>query len=331
MPAVRIGLLGCADIALRRTLPALRAEEGVELVAVASRDAAKAARVAAAYGADAVTDYDALLARPDLDALYIPLPTGLHSHWAARAIAAGLHVLSEKPLCTGHAEAAELVAAARSRGVVLMENLTFPRHPVHQRVRELVDEGRIGEVRVLHAEFAFPPLPATDFRYERGLGGGALFDAGVYPLRAARLFLGDDLTVVGATLDHGADHDVDVSGGVLLSAPGGRTAHVAFGFQHAYRCSYTLWGSRGRITVDRAFTPPPDHAPLIRLDLPGGSEEFAGPVGDQFRATLAAFARALRDPEAAGRLADEVLAQASLVDRVAAAARERISGVNEPV
>lgn len=324
MPAVRIGLLGCADIALRRTLPALRAEEGVELAAVASRDAGRAAEVAAEYGADAVADYAALLARSDLDAVYVPLPTGLHGQWVARALRAGLHVLSEKPLCTTRAEAAGLVALARSRGLVLMENLTFPQHPVHQRVRELLDDGRIGELRVFQGEFAFPPLPSTDFRYRRGLGGGALFDAGVYPLRAARLFLGEELAVAGSTLGYDADHDADLSGGALLSAPGGRTAHVAFGFQHAYRCSYTLWGSRGRITVERAFTPPPDHAPLIRLEGPDGARELHGPPGDQFRATLAVFARALRDPDAAGRLADEVLRQAELVDRVAAAAGERI-------
>ncbi|MFG3051484.1 Gfo/Idh/MocA family protein [Kitasatospora sp. NPDC048239] len=332
MPVIRFGLLGCASIALRRTLPALRAAQGAELVAVASRDPARAERVAAEYGAEAVADYVALLARPDVDAVYIPLPTGMHHAWTARALAAGKHVLAEKPLAARYADAAELVSLAEARGLVLMENLTFHRHQVHQQVRRLVDDGRIGELRVFQGEFAFPPLAGSDIRYRRELGGGALLDAGVYPLRAARMFLGEDLDVVGASLAESPGHGVDVNGGVLLSAPGGRTAHLSFGFQHAYHCSYTLWGSEGRLTVDRAFTPPPDFAPPIRLERADGTTEFAGAADDQFRATLDAFVRAVADPDEAAASAEEILRQARLVDRVAAvAAASAPNGPNPPV
>ncbi len=318
---IRFGVLGCADIALRRTLPALRQVSGAEVTAIASRDPLRSAQVAGEYGAAALADYDALLGRPDIDAVYIPLPTGLHREWVAAALSAGKHVLVEKPAATCYEDAAALVTLARERGLVLMENLTFPHHRVHRVVQRHLDEGLIGDLRVLHADFAFPPLPSTDFRYNRELGGGALLDAGVYPVRAARMFLGEELTVVGATLDGDSPDGVDLSGSVLLSARGGRTAHLTFGFRHAYRCSYGLWGRLGRLVVDRAFTPPPLLRPPIRCEEPDGSRYLNGPADDQFRAALAAFVSARDTPAEAVALGDDLLRQARLVDDIASAAR----------
>ncbi|UWZ34793.1 Gfo/Idh/MocA family oxidoreductase [Dactylosporangium roseum] len=316
-PAVRFGTLGCADIALRRTLPAMRAEESVELVAVASRAPERATKCAAAFGADAEKSYDDLLRRPDVEAVYLPLPTGLHHEWASRALAAGKHVLAEKPLATSHSEAADLAGLARAGGLVLMENLTFHRHPVHRLSRELVESGRIGELRSLHAEFAFPPLPDRDIRYRPDLGGGALLDAGVYPAKAARMFLGEDLTVVGAVARREPRYGVDIAGSALLARPDGVTAHLTFGFEHFYRCAYTLWGSTGRLEVGRAFTPPPQLAPPVRLVTGDGVEEFTGPPVDQFQLTLAAFARAVRGPRADAGPVDDALRQAQLIDLIA--------------
>jgi predicted dehydrogenase len=317
---LRLGLLGCADIAVRRTLPALESASGVRLAAVASRDPDRAAAVADAFGAEPVADYAALLARADVNAVYIPLPPGLHHAWAVRALSAGKHVLVEKPTAMTWAETEDLVRRARERGLVLMENMTFPQHRIHHWVRGMLDQGELGELRVLQAEFGFPPRPPEDFRYRSDLGGGALLDVGVYPLQAARLFLGEDLTVAGAVLTRDHSHDAVVSGSVLLSAPGGRTAHLSFGFQHAYRCSYTLWGSTGQLTVERAFTPPPDFTPTVRVTAQDGARQFAGPADDQFRATMSVFVRAVRDPDEAARQAEGLLKQACLVQAVAQSA-----------
>src|SRR5215212_9491250 len=144
---LRMGVLGCASIAIRRVLPALTEAEGIELTAVASRDPAKARQVAHRFGCAAAGGYDELLDRPDLDAVYIPLPTGLHAHWARRALAAGKHVLSEKPLTCDHATAVSLVEQASKAGLWLMENFMFLHHRQHEEVRTLVAEGRIGAPR----------------------------------------------------------------------------------------------------------------------------------------------------------------------------------------
>ncbi len=334
---VRVGVVGCASIAWRRTLPALTAAPELTVVAVASRDLAKAQRFAERFDAEPVEGYDALLERTDIEAVYVPLPTGTHHEWVARALRAGKHVLAEKPLAATLAEATELVELAAKSELVLHENFMFLHHSQHARVRELLDAGEIGELRSFSASFGIPALPADDVRYRPELGGGALLDVGVYPIRAAQLFLGAPLRVLGAALVTDPATGVDVAGSALLQGADGATASVTFGFQHHYRNAYELWGSAGRITVDRVFTPPVDWSPALRVEHPDRVDELTVPAQDQFLAVVSAFGRAVRSPLAAGesrlaagesRLAvggavndgPAILRQAALVDQVRAAA-----------
>ncbi|QKW21688.1 Gfo/Idh/MocA family oxidoreductase [Kitasatospora sp. NA04385] len=292
-PPLRIGVLGCAEIARRRMLPAIAARPGLRLAAVASRDAERAAPLAAQYGARAVAGYRALVEDPGVDAVYVPLPIALHAEWAAAALAAGKHVLAEKPLTADPAATAALQRQAERAGLVLRENVMFVHHPAHERVRGLLADGAIGELRAFSAAFAIPGLPPTDIRHRPELGGGALLDVGYYPVRAALHFLGPRLTVAGAVLHRGAGSAVDTSGAALLRTPDGVSAQLAFGMEHAYRSSYELWGSTGRIRVERAFTPPADQAPTVLLERGGESERIALEPADQVDAALAAFAAAV--------------------------------------
>ncbi|HEV2371286.1 MAG TPA: Gfo/Idh/MocA family oxidoreductase [Streptosporangiaceae bacterium] len=335
LPELRLGVLGCASVAWRRTLPAVAATPGIRVTAVASRDPAKAEEFARRFGAEAVAGYEALIGHGGLDAVYIPLPAALHASWVRRALDAGLHVLVEKPLATTAGEATDLVAAARAHGGVLMENFAFVHHSQLAEVHRLVAEGAIGELRSFASEFAFPPLPPDDIRYRPELGGGALLDAGVYPLRAAREFLGDELSLLGASLRVDAGTGVDVAGAALLTAPAGVSATVTFGFAHSYRCALTLWGSDGRICLDRAYTAPDSFAPALRLERAGGAETRDLPPDAQFARLLEAFVRAVRSargegghapgPVRAGSAGDRpagdgldgIVAQAALVERVA--------------
>ena len=319
-PRVRLGVLGCADIAWRRTLPAARGIPEIRLVAVASREPAKAQRFAAEFGADAVDRYEDLLDRADIDAVYIPLPTGLHHRWISAALHAGKHVLAEKPLTGTYAETEELVKIAASRGLVLMENFAFLCHRRHAAVRDLVADGAIGELRVFEGRFGFPPRPVTDFRYRPDLGGGALLDAGVYPVRAALSFLGPELEVAGAVLKDDPAYGVDVAGTALLCTPRGETAQIAFGFEHSYRCDYSLWGSVGRIVVDRAYTPPPGWETTVRLEQQGRVQELTVAPDDQFAGQLTAFTQAVLDP-GPPPATDDILTQARLIEAIRDRAR----------
>ncbi|MDX3645348.1 Gfo/Idh/MocA family oxidoreductase [Streptomyces sp. MB09-02B] len=318
MAALRIGVLGCADIARRRMLPAMAATPGVHIAAVAGRDADRARELAGRFDARPVHGYAAVLTRNDIDAVYIPLPAALHARWAEAALRAGKHVLAEKPLTTDLAATQRLFDLATQSGLFLMENVMFVHHPQHAAAAQLLADGAIGELRSFRAAFAVPRLPADDIRYRPELGGGALWDTGVYPLRAALHFLGERLGVAGATLSHGPADAVDTSGAVLLRTPEGIGAQLSFGLDHGYRSVYELWGSEGSITVERAFTPPADHRPGLRVERRGDTREVLLPADDQVVRTVAAFARAVRSQAAPdpvmvhqARLLQDVRARAS--------------------
>lgn len=321
--SLRIGVLGCAAIAGRNVLPAMSRVADVEITALASRDAAKAAEFAGRFGGAPVTGYENLLGRSDVDAVYVAVPTGLHHRWALRALEAGKHVLVEKPLTTTLAEAAELVAEAARSGLWLMDDFMFRHHSQHTAVRELIASGRIGEVRSFTSVFGIPPLDPSDVRYRADLGGGALLDVGVYPLQAALLFLGEELSVAGSVLRVDPDRGVDLEGAALLCTAGGVPAHLGFGFRSSYRSMYEIWGSEGRITLERAFTPPPTLNPTLRVVRQDHTEEITLPTDDQFAQLVRAFARNVRDGAAFAPFGERLLRHAALVDDIRNRAQRR--------
>jgi NDP-hexose-3-ketoreductase len=313
---LRIGVIGCAAIAARRMLPALVADPDTEVTAIASRQEAKAIRFTERFGGAPVTGYDRLLERPDIDAVYVPLPALMHAEWIERALRGGKHVLSEKPLATTERDAERLVALAAARDLVLLESFMFLTHSQHAFVREKLAQGAIGTLRHLTAEFAFPARPASDIRYRPDVGGGALTDIGVYPVRTALMYLGGDIEVLGSWLHYDHDLGVDLGGAALVGAPNGVTAHLTFGMEHSYRSQYALWGSHGRIAVRWAYTPPPTHSPLIRIEQQDRVEEITLPAEDQFAKVVAAFVARVRYGMPSGLEGDSVITQAALVDRV---------------
>ncbi|MFJ4917248.1 MULTISPECIES: Gfo/Idh/MocA family protein [unclassified Streptomyces] len=325
MPApLRLGLLGCGDIAARRTLPALLRTPGLELAATAARDPARAKAFADLFGGTPARSYEDLLGRAEVDAVYLCLPTMHHAAWAERALRAGKHVLVEKPLATRGAEAEALYELARERGLVLLENFMFLHHGTQRRVAGLLADGVLGEVRAVSAAFTIPPRPPGDTRYDPRTGGGALLDSGVYPLRAALRFLGCGLTVAGAVLRTDEEYGVDLSGAVLLAAPEGAVAQLRFGMEHHYRSWYEIQGSAGTLSVDHVYTTAPDHEPVVRLATGTGQTEIRVPAEDHFEAVLRFFAASVRAPGARRPglplLGEESRRQAGLLDEIRAAA-----------
>ncbi|GAA3537639.1 Gfo/Idh/MocA family oxidoreductase [Amycolatopsis ultiminotia] len=329
MTPLRVGIMGCASIALRKTLPAMAALPGTEIVAIASRSADKADEAARAYGCRAVEGYPALLELDEVEAVYLPLPNAVHAGWIEHALAAGKHVLAEKPLTTSVSRTRELIGAAQAAGLVLMENMMFLQHSQHAAVRELFEDGAIGELRAFQASFAVPRRPPGDIRHSAELGGGALMDTGVYPVRAALSFLGGELDVVSAVLARRHGQPVDSAGHALLCTGDGVGAQVAFGHDHAYRSEYELWGSAGRIVLEHAFTPPADHIPVVRLERHSGVDRIPLPPDDQVANTLERFVAAVRS----GLLPDNegALRQAVLVDDIRTKARLYVDHATEPV
>jgi predicted dehydrogenase len=236
-----------------RLLTGVRQSDGVTMLAVASRDQERARAYAAERGIErAYGSYEALLADPDVDVVYISLPNGMHVEWTRRALAAGKHVLCEKPLTRNPAEVEELFDLAEQRGLQLSEAFMYRHTPQTVRLKELVDEGTIGELRLIRGHFSFNAVP-EDPRLLTGLDGGGLMDVGCYPVSMARYLAGEPERVSAEQLTGGDGVDVVLVG--TLRFPGGVISHFDCGLAMPDRFEIEVVGSTGTLFVEDPWHP----------------------------------------------------------------------------
>jgi NDP-hexose-3-ketoreductase len=314
---VRIGVLGIASIARRMAIPAIQsASTRFRLAGLASRDASKAREAAAELACPAYDSYEALLEDPSIDAVYIPLPNGLHYQYVMQALRNRKHVWVEKSLGCDSAEVEEMVRTARDLDLVLLENFQFRKHSQLSSIRTLLRDGVIGELRSVRVSFGFPPFKdAGNIRYDPALKGGALLDAGAYPLKIAPYFLGEDIEVTAASLSFDPVRKVDIwGGGMLTQKHGPLFCHFGFGFDHHYQCALELWGSTGKLFTNRIFTAPPGYSPRLLIETAQGTEERVLPPDDHFVRMLEHFHDLIRNDRRAEDSGN--LLQASLIERV---------------
>ncbi len=310
---LRWGILGCARIVRRALVSALRASETSTLHALASRDGSTARDWAAEFGVPkAYGSYDDLLADPDVDALYIPLPNELHKPWVCAAADAGKHVLCEKPLALNAAEARAMVDHCRRRQVVLMEAFMWRHQPRTAELRRLVAGGAIGDLRLVRSSFSFPIEPG-DWRLDPTRGGGALMDVGCYGVSTARLFAGGEPQAIRALARSGPT-GVDLSLTASLQFPGGILGLVDCSFEQPLRCSYELVGTRGVIEVPDAYLPPDRPKAVLRGD--GRPRELVFEGRDQYAAMVDAFAAAVGNGNRLPEPAEDGLGQIAVLDAI---------------
>ncbi|MCZ6807946.1 MAG: Gfo/Idh/MocA family oxidoreductase, partial [Deltaproteobacteria bacterium] len=232
--SLRIGTLGAAKIAPMALIRPAQKTSGVSVTAVAARDRSRAEKFARRHGIEKVhAGYDALLADPEIDAIYNPLPNGLHAEWTLRALDAGKHVLCEKPFTSNAAEAQRVHEAAETSGRIVMEAFHYRYHPLAQRLRDLVASGELGAPRFIETWMCIPlPFP-NDIRYRLDLAGGATMDTGCYAIHLARTIAGEEPEVLSATAKL-ASEGVDRA----------MTAEVRFPSGAKGRVNCSLWSSK---------------------------------------------------------------------------------------
>ncbi len=252
--------MGCANVVEKHIIKALSKVKNGKLYGIASRDVNKAKECASKYGCKYFESYDALL-KSDVDAVYLPLPIGLHEEWVIKAAEAGKHILCEKSLSDNLVSVKRMIDLCQKNNVVLFENFMCGYHPQHQKVISLLPE--IGEVFILNAFFGFPPLEKDNIRYKKELGGGSLNDAGCYTVFISRKILQSEPIAVTCKLVY--DNNVDIQGSAYLEFPNNKFASIAFGFNNSYQNNYSVWGSKGIIKIERAFSIPADIKPEVNL------------------------------------------------------------------
>lgn len=292
---VRIGVLGCSEFSARAMIPAMQASPQVCLAGVASRDLARAQMFAERFGCEAIEGYARLIESDATDAVYVPLPPGLHGEWVERCLDAGKHVLVEKPFVPTEAAARRLIEKARAKGLAIVENMLFPHHSQTAWVREQLAAGLVGEVRLFRCTFSIPPLKDENFRYAAELGGGVLLDMGPYMVRFATLFLGDGVVLQAAALRMDPARGIDISGSAQFVNPRGQVAQVSFSFDTHYQCSWEFLGTVGRLVVERGLTPPPSLSPVVHIERREGRESITLPADNYYKKMCVHFAHTTRD------------------------------------
>lgn len=326
---LRWGVLGAAGIAKVAVVPAIQGSRNGTVVAVGSRNPTAAEPWASEAGIPKVAgSYEAVLADPDVDAVYIPLPNSLHAAWVEKAADAGKAVLCEKPLALNAAEAERIVERCAARGVPLMEGFMYRFHPQHHRVMQLVHEGAMGEIREVQAHLSVdlmsPPDP-SNVRFVSALGGGALLDMGCYTVSIARMAFGEEPIEVRAWHREHEEFGVDITTAALLEFPGGKRALVSCSFEANGQGFYRLIGRAGMIDVPRAIIPGLGdrlaETIVIQIDVDGRRREEELAPANQYRLMAEAFADAVLLRQPVPLAPSESIANLRVLDAVAASAR----------
>jgi predicted dehydrogenase len=273
---VRIGILGAARIAPAALINPGKNNAEVVVAAVAARDASRARAFAKKHGIAKVHEsYDALLTDPDIDAIYNPLPNGLHGQWTRAALAAGKHVLCEKPFTANAAEAREIAQLAEESGRVVMEAFHYRYHPLTLRAEQIIASGELGKLTRVEAALCFPLPIFSDIRYDYSLAGGATMDAGCYAVHMARTFGGETPEVVWA---HAKLHDprIDRAMTAELRFPSGHTGRVRCSMWSSdlLRISARVIGERGQLHAINPVMPQLSHWFRVRSNGSTRTERF---------------------------------------------------------
>lgn len=339
---IRIGVICPSEIALRRFMPALQKMAGIEFAGIASstaeerfgardsytekeeeiiaNDFKKAEVFIEQYGGKLYSSYTEICESDEIDAIYIPLPPALHFRWAKYALEHGKHVFVEKPSTLYAADSKELAELALEKGLALHENYMFAFHKQLEEIRQMIENGDIGDVRLYRVSFGFPRRPAGDFRYMKALGGGALNDCGGYTLKYADMLLNHKGKLLAATSCADKQADVDISGAALMADGNGVTVQIAFGMENEYKCELEAWGSTGTLYHGRILTAPAGFVPNCTIKRGQEVETITLSEDDTFMSSIQYFTECIEKEEVRAESRNAIIKQAEFVDEFRALA-----------
>ena len=323
---VKWGVLGVAGIAVRKVIPAMQKGAWSEVAAIASRDLQKAKEaachleIAKTYGS-----YEELLADPEVEAVYNPLPNHLHVPWTKKAAEAGKHVLCEKPLALNADEARTLLAVRERTGRKIGEAFMVKTAPQWLRTREMVREGRIGELKGIQTVFSYFNRDPQNVRNKPEWGGGGLMDIGCYPITLSRFLFGEEPVRVSGTLELDPEFGVDRLASAVMEFPSGQSIFTC-GMQTAYYQRMNLLGTKGRIELEIPFNAPNDQPLRILADdcrdlFGGGVTVETIPPCDQYTVQGDLFSRAIREDREVPVPLEDAIANMKVIDAIARSAK----------
>lgn len=271
---LKFAVVGCGNLAMKYSIPAMIDSGKSELVVcVDPNRRGQREQVKERFNLPLETSLEKAIKNYKFDAVYISTPIGTHKDLVILAAKNKKHVLCEKSLGSNLNEVEEMVEVCKINGVALFEGFMYQFHTQHKFVKKLILDGEIGTPFHFQGSFGFPPINENDFRYKKEMGGGVVLDAGSYTVHAARHFFGNEPVSSSAILEN-EGHHVEIRGTALLNFDKSQTASLIFGFNNMYQSKYTIWGSKGMITLERAYAVPPDFKPTCVLEKQGFKEKY---------------------------------------------------------
>lgn len=324
MSKLRWGCLSTSKFAQAKIFPAVKHCRHAEFTAIASRNPDSAKEAAQLHGiAKACGSYEELLADPDVDAIYNPMPNHLHVDWSIRALEAGKHVLCEKPIGLSSAEGQRLLdASSQYPKLKVMEAFMYRLHPQWQRAKQLVDAGEIGQLRTIHSFFSYTNRDPNNIRNKADIGGGALMDVGCYNVSLSRFIFSAEPKRVLATADFDPDFKTDrLTSGILEFENG--TATFTCSTQLVPYQRVHIFGTAGRIEIEIPFNAPPDN--LTRLWIQRGDqiEEITFDICDQYTIEFDLFSQAVINDTPVPTPLEDAVANMKVIEAVFESAQNR--------
>jgi predicted dehydrogenase len=315
MAPLRIGILGAANIAPPALIKPARRVDDVEVVAVAARDRAKADTFARKHGNGRVHDsYDALLADPEIDAVYNPLPNGLHGKWTIAALEAGKHVLCEKPFTANADEAIEVQRVERRTGLVVMEAFHYRYHPLADRLVEIAQDGTLGEIEHIHTSMVIPLLKRSDIRWQLDLAGGSTMDVGCYTIHLLRSLAGTEPEVIsGSARERSPGVDRWLQADMVF--PNGSTGRITASMLSGriLKLGTEVKGTKGTMRVLNPYAPQYFHHLSVRTNS-GKQKQARFPRVATYEYQLRAFADAVLRGQPIKTGTDDAIANMRVID-----------------
>jgi len=286
---MRFIVVGCGNIAQRCAIPALMNSGVTEVVCCIDTDPAQEEEIQTKFGLPFSTSLREVLETMNFESVYISTPNAIHVQIVEQVAKYGKNILCEKPLAGSREDALRIAELGKQYNVPIFEGFMYQFHKQHQIKNQMIKDGAIGDVQLFQGWFGFPPLQETDFRYKKALGGGAVLDACAYLVHSARHFYGSEPVNVHAVLSAEQGREVETHATILLDFGEGRVANLVTGFNNKYKSMQMIWGSKGLLTLERAYALPPEHQSVLTIETQDGKTNYTMPACNHFEEEMRFF------------------------------------------
>jgi len=312
---IHFGIIGCSSIAEKSTIPAIKKTNHTKLQMVGSRSLKKAKKFAQKFSCKLYGNYDEILERKDIDAVYISLPIGLQEKWVIKSAKAGKHILCEKSVTTSYNSAKKIVSECKNNDVRILEAFSFRFHPQHERIKKIIHQNKLGSLFSFNGKFGFVlPLSSKNFRLRKDLGGGALNDVGCYLVCSSRMIFGEPQSIM-CKLFKNKKFGVDTKGVIFMEFPKEKIGISVFSYENDFQSTYEVWGSKGLASLDLAFNIRENIQAGINLQTNSGLKKLKLKPADQVKLMINNFCKELNNPNTSKfNFEKDLLSQAKILE-----------------